>query len=64
VILAIGAPLIGWFLIHGLRTGVMSAAGVPYATYARSDHPIMFWPATIFNAVVCAGSAVLVVTGL
>jgi hypothetical protein len=57
VVFAVGVPLIGWTLVHGLRTGTMDAAGVPYASYARSKNPIMFWLATIFNGAFCVGGA-------
>lgn len=60
-ILLIGAPLIGWSLVHGLRTGTMDAAGVPYARYARSKQPIMFWLAATFNATMCIGAAALLI---
>lgn len=60
-ILVIGAPLIGWSLVHGLRTGTMDTAGVPYARYARSKQPIMFWLAATFNATMCIGASVFLI---
>jgi hypothetical protein len=61
-VLIVGLPLIGWALAQGLRTGTMEAAGVPFASYARSKNPFMFWLATIFNvAVLLGGAAILVV---
>ena len=64
VIFAIGVPLIVWTLVHGLRTGTMDAAGVPFASYARSKNPIMFWIATVFNATICIGGGFLIVASL
>jgi hypothetical protein len=47
--LMVGVPLMGWTLLHGLQTGTMDAAGVPYASYSRSKNPFLFWFATVFN---------------
>jgi hypothetical protein len=60
-VLIVGLPLIGWALVQGLRSGTMEAAGVPFASYARSKNPFMFWLATIFNiAVLIGGAAILI----
>jgi hypothetical protein len=64
-ILVAGVPLVGWSLIHGLRTGTMEAAGVPFATYTRATQPFMFWLATLFNGMICLGPiALLIASGL
>ena len=64
-ILIVGLPLMGWILVHGLRTGTMEAAGVPFASYSRSKNPFMFWLATIFNtAVLVSGAAFLISASL
>ena len=60
-ILVVGAPLIGWSLVQGLRTGTMDAAGVPYASFTRAKQPIMFWMAAAFNAAVCLGAIVFLI---
>ena len=63
-VLIVGLPLIVWALVQGLRTDTMEAAGVPFASYARSKNPIMFWLATIFNiAVLLGGAAMLIAIG-
>jgi len=64
LILLLGVPLIGWTLVHGLRTGTMEAAGVPFASYARSKNPFMFWFATTFNAAVLIGAAAFLIAAI
>ncbi|WP_371424696.1 hypothetical protein [Tardiphaga sp.] len=63
-ILVLGIVIIGSLLIYGLRSGTMSAAGVPYARYVRSEHPIMFWLAATFNAGMAIGAIALIHAGL
>ncbi|PWR22885.1 hypothetical protein [Zavarzinia aquatilis] len=60
-ILLIGAPLVGRELVHGLRTGIMKAVGVPYATYNRARQPFLFWLAAAYNGAICTGSIVLLI---
>ncbi len=60
-ILTVAVPLLGWTVLHGLQTGKMDAAGVPYASYARAKNPFMFWFATIFNVAICVTGATLLV---
>lgn len=59
-LLLVCIPLVGWSTLHGLLTGTMDAAGVPYASYSRSKSPILFWFATTFNIfLLVVGSAFL-----
>jgi len=64
-LLIVGLLLIAWALVQGFRKGRMEAAGVPFASYERSKHPLMFWLATLFNfAVLLGGSSLLIAVGL
>ncbi len=63
-ILFVGVPLIGWITLHGLQTGTMNAAGVPYASYSRSKNPIIFWFPTIFNIFVLIAGAGFLLKGI
>ncbi|MEQ7873720.1 hypothetical protein ABDK56_06900 [Sphingomonas sp. ASV193] len=63
-ILIVGVPLIGWTLVHGLQTGKMEAAGVPFASYTRSKNPFMFWLATTLNAAFLIVGAAFLITAM
>lgn len=60
-LLLVGVPLVGWSLIHGLRTGTMEAAGVPFATYTRAKQSFLFWLAATYNGALCIGLIVLLI---
>lgn len=65
MIALVGTPLLAWLTVHGLKTGVMDAAGVPYASYERAKHPIMFWLATALNSMaIIVGTAMLIEASL
>lgn len=63
-ILLVGVPLIGLITLHGLQTGIMDAAGVPYASYSRSKNPFLFWFTTIFNIIVLIVVAAFLLNGI
>jgi hypothetical protein len=63
-ILLVGLPLMGWTVLHGLRTGTMDAAGVPYASYSRSKNPFLFWFATVFNVFALIVGTAFLISGI
>ncbi|MFN3818328.1 hypothetical protein [Blastomonas sp.] len=63
-ILLVGIPLIGWATLHGLQTGTMDVAGVPYASYSRLKSPLLFWFATIFNIFLLIVGAAFLLNGI
>ncbi len=42
----------------------MEAAGVLFASYARSKNPFMFWLATTFNTAVLLGGAAFLIAAM
>lgn len=54
----------GWSLVVGLRYGEMSAMGVPYGTYRRSNQPILFWLAASFNLMLLVVGVLLAIEEL
>lgn len=57
IILVVGAILLGWELVHGLRTGTMDVAWIRYAAFTRAKQPVMFWMAAVLNLSAAAGAA-------